>query len=498
MSLLKSLIQLHFITPRGVWRLLRSFRCEGVTLMAIVRFAACYYADRCALVCNDRRLTYKELYEYSVKLSRVLALYYGVKSCCRVGIVARNDEVMAAALVALSRLGADIRLVNTDLSAADIASTISRSGVETLIYDGETESHLDSAKMPCRCVGLSELHDMAEREVSDEPLPATVRGGTISVFTGGTSGAYKEASRNSGVSQFLPPLFALIGMIGIDKCSSVLVALPLYHGFGLATFVISLAMGKKICMMKHFDAQTAVGIIGREGVEALPLVPAMLARILQIEGADEKLATLKCIISGGDRLDRKMIDAVHSRLGDILFNLYGTSEAGFFMLARPCDMNHCAEATIGRPIKGVACEVRDVDSDGVGVLWVKSRWAMLGRENRWQSTGDLVSCDDEGRFYYRGRKDNMVVCGGENVYIEHVESVIARHHGVANCVVYPVQDEMFGNVLNACIELRNEVAITEEEMRQWLRERLARAEMPHRMTFGEVSVTSTGKKARRF
>ena len=150
------------------------------------------------------------------------------------------------------------------------------------------------------------------------------------------------------------------------------------------------------------------------------------------------MKSVKCIISGGDRLDKKLVDETREKLGDVLFNLYGTSEAGFFMMATPANLATNEETTLGKPITGVECDVRERREDGVGTLWVRSKWAMIGAQNQWQNTGDLVYRNEQGYYFHRGIAKNMVVCGGENVYPEGVELVINQHPAVVNSKVYAV------------------------------------------------------------
>ena len=237
-------------------------------------------------------------------------------------------------------------------------------------------------------------------------------------------------------------------------------------------------------------------MIADEKIEVLPVVPAMLARLWQTDNAAALMKTVKCIISGGDRLDRKWIDITNEHLGNVIFNLYGTSEAGFFMLASPVDLMKNKEVTIGRPINGVECKVENVDSEGNGELWVRSGWAMISMKNKWQNTGDLVYCNAEGYYFYRGRTDNMVVCGGENVYPENVERVINGHTDVTNSQVFAAYDAQYGTVLNAKVELRPDSTSTSGEIKEWLRPRLSRAEMPHDISIGAISLTETGKTKR--
>ena len=138
-------------------------------------------------------------------------------------------------------------------------------------------------------------------------------------------------------------------------------------------------------------------------------------------------------------------------------------------------------------------KVVDKNAEGVGTLWVRSGWAMTGRNDQWQSTGDLVMQDTEGYYFHRGRRDGLVVCGGENVWPDNVMRALSLHPAVVASHVYAVPHPEFGNVLNARIELRKDSTLSSEDVRQWLAPRISRAEMPHEIFFGPIETLSTGK-----
>ncbi|MBQ8675013.1 MAG: AMP-binding protein [Bacteroidaceae bacterium] len=459
--LYKKLWQLHIMSLGGLLRWAECIMHEGFTLMALMRFAAHYYPDRTALVDGRDRFSYRELYEQSTNLSKELTAKHGLRSGMGVSMYCPNTAQSVIHLFALSRLGLKIKLMELD-SAPDI----DRRRVK-MFFRSSNSSSLQFFKS-------SIFHSSS-----------------ITTFTGGTSGNRHEATRPTSACQFLPPLFALLRVIGIDCYDSVFMPLPLFHGFGLATIIVAFLMGKKVCIMSHFDSDEALDIIRQERVEVLTLVPAMLARLWQRDGAESMMQSVRCIISGGDRLDRKWVDTTRCHLGDVLYNLYGTSEAGFFMIATPGDLSGCDEIPIGRPIDGVKCRV-----EADGALWVRGGWAMKGLRHRWQNTGDLVHKSDDGLYYHRGRADRMVVCGGENVYADHVESVVGEHPDVAAAVVYPVPDTSFGTVLHADVEVVPHSILTPEALQEWLQPRLARAERPHHISFRTITLLDTGKKKR--
>ncbi|MBR3027143.1 MAG: AMP-binding protein [Bacteroidales bacterium] len=494
-SLFRALFNLHFITPLGLIRWAYCLVSEGVTLMAALKFSARYFPTKCAVVSERLVMNYSELYQYACRLAYLMYSDYNLRQGDTVAMFCRNHTVSLLLLPALSRLGVNVLLLNTDLGTEKIEELLNRNSCKLLVYDKERKDGRSTITSPYPAIDTDILYEklFAKNEDNVFYLPPIFHGPAITVMTGGTSGHYTEATRHPSVTQFLPPFFALLRDVGIGDYNSVFLALPFYHGFGLATLIVSLLMGKKICLMRHFDASQALKIIRNEEIEVLPLVPVMLARMWQQEGAKEKMKSLRCILCGGDHLDRKLVETTHSQLGNVLYNLYGTSEAGFFLLATPDDLSRHSETTLGKPIRGVKCKVVEKDAEGVGTLWVRSGWAMTGRNDQWQSTGDLVMQDTEGYYFHRGRRDGLVVCGGENVWPDNVMRALSLHPAVVASHVYAVPHPEFGNVLNARIELRKDSTLSSEDVKQWLAPRISRAEMPHEIFFGPIETLSTGK-----
>ncbi|MBR6367714.1 MAG: AMP-binding protein [Bacteroidaceae bacterium] len=498
MKLFKILIKLHIVTPRGIFRLAQSFVKEGITLMALMRFAAKYYPGKTAIVSESDRLTYKQLYAKALRLSNILNQRFSIQKSDNVAVLCRNHTVSALLLPSLQRLGANTKFINTDYAEQNIRDIISRKKFKLLIFDEDFEQKIPT-EFRYLSVSTETLAEMLKNTAcapSPLPRPPFFKSPQISVLIGGTSGSYKEASRKPSVFQFLPPFFALLRDIEIHKYQSVMIVLPFYHGFGLCTLIISLLMGKKVCLARYFDANVTMQTIINERVEVLPAVPVMLSRMWQKIGSGNNRdieKNLKCIVCGGDRLSKKLINETEKILGSVIYNLYGTSEAGFFMLATPNDLSINPEPTIGKPLSGIRCKIENRDSQGIGTLWVRSPWAATSLRNRWQSTGDRVSVNAEGYFFYHGRADRMAVCGGENVYPEDVEKALCEHQSVVAAKAFAVPDKDFGTVLNAKIELENDADICCNDITEWLKIRIPRAAMPHRVEFGRLTTTSTGK-----
>lgn len=494
-AILSILYRLHIISPKGIFVWAKSLIYEGISLMALLRFAAHFYPQRCAITDEKQSLSYQELYVRTRQLTEILHTEYHLQPKMSVALLGRNSLILSLLLHALSRLGIRTTLLSTDLGTEQITAYLQKHHYHLIIYDSDLKQI--PTELPCVAVTTEKINDILldkHSQVREIKLPKIWRGREIVIHSGGTSGKFKTIARRPSLTSFLAPLFALLRDIRIYQYERVLISLPFYHGFGLSTLIISLLMGKKICLQKRFDVLQTLAIIQQEKIEVMPIVPAMLARFWQIEGAKKKMKSLRCLISGGDRLPKSLIDTTHQQIGEVLFNLYGTSEAGFFMLANPKELASFKETTLGKTIRGVDCKVKDCNRQGIGTLWVRSRWAMRGLRNQWQNTGDLVSQNSEGYFFHHGRADRMVVCGGENVQPEHIEQVLLSHPMIIAARAFTVPDPNFGNVIHTEIECTPKATLTEATLLNWLRPQLSRAEMPHSIHFKTIEILSTGKQ----
>jgi acyl-CoA synthetase (AMP-forming)/AMP-acid ligase II len=211
-------------------------------------------------------------------------------------------------------------------------------------------------------------------------------------------------------------------------------------------------------------------------------------------GAD--LASLQCVITGGAALPAPLAVETRRRLGDVLFNLYGTSEAGVAMFATPADLA-AAPDTIGREIWGVHVTVRDdagaaLPSGEVGRLCVQSRASV--RQGAWIETGDVGLRDAEGRIFVRGRVDDMIVSGGENVNPWELESVLLTHPDVKEAAAVGVADPDFGERLVAFVTPGPGAALDVPALAAWLNARVARYQRPRSIEVrAELPLTAVGK-----
>lgn len=469
-SLLHKLYRLHLLSPSGIARLLHALWCEGVNLMAVTRFAAHYYPSVLAVADEKQLYTYQALHTQAKTWAGVL-YEQGWRRGMRCALLGRNSSEMVIASLALSRLGVHIYYMSTDLSKEQVRQLCQERRIATALVQEEYADRMPSELEVKLLEDLSECHESLRRG----RIPKG-RGGRIIVLTGGSSGHYKVAARKPSVTAFLHPFFALLREIRLDECRSVYIAPPLYHGFGLASLIVALVMGRSVYLRKHFDPQSATRLLSEYSIEVLIAVPLMLRRL--INETPSEIRSLRRILSGGAPLDAPLVRAVEQHWGAVLYNLYGTSEAGFFILATP-KILHNAPLALGKPIRGVRCKIVRPDSQGVGVLAVRSGWAMDDRKGSWQETGDLAWMDESGVLFLRGRADSMILSGGENAYPEVLREALATLDAVKDVAVVAYPDLEFGTRLAAFVVLKEDRSSTsEEDLRLLLSAKLPRYQMP--------------------
>jgi len=242
-------------------------------------------------------------------------------------------------------------------------------------------------------------------------------------------------------------------------------------------------------------------------------VPVMLQRILDL-GTDTiaryDTGSLKVIALSGSLLPGELATRAMDTFGDVLYNLYGSTEVAWATIATPADLR-AAPGTAGKPPLGTV--VKLLDSDGHeaqpgagGRIFVANELMFEGYTGGGgkeivgglMSTGDVGHFDAAGRLFVDGRDDEMIVSGGENVFPREVEDLLADHGEIEEAAVVGVADEQFGQRLKAFVVRRNGAQLSEEAVKEYVKANLARYKVPREVVFlAELPRNATGKVLKR-
>jgi fatty-acyl-CoA synthase len=246
---------------------------------------------------------------------------------------------------------------------------------------------------------------------------------------------------------------------------------------------------------------------------ALIVVPVMLQRAMELPEevvARYDLRSLRVIAASGSALPGELASRVMDRFGDVLYNLYGSTEVAWATVATPEDMR-AAPGTAGRPPRGTVVRLYDdagveVPPGGTGRIFVGNEMAFEGYTggggkavlDGLLSSGDVGHFDAQGRLFVDGRDDEMIVSGGENVFPREVEDLLSDHPAIEEAAVVGVDDPEFGERLQAHVVLRPGHELDADQVKAYVKDHLARYKVPREVLFlSELPRNSTGKILKR-
>lgn len=481
-----------------------------------VRVASRRHPDWLGLVDERGELTFSELDGRANALARGWR-QNGVKAGSAVGVLCRDHRGLIDSMGATARLGASVVLMNTGFAARQLAEVAVREGVTDLVYDDEFASVVIDLPPEIRryrawVEGPGEdptLDELIEANETDD-LPAPKQPGSLVMLTSGTTGVPKGAPRQVR-SPLAPAQF--LDRVPLRPGELTVLAAPIFHGTGLSQLLMSMSLGSATAMRRRFDAESTLAMIDKYRATALVVVPTMLQRILDLGPetiAKYDASSVRIILTAGSALPPELGNRVTEVFGDVIHNLYGSTECAVATIAMPEDWR-AAPGTVGLPPVGCKVELYKADGTRVkkphekGTVYIGSGIQFAGYTgggskdeiNGLLSSGDVGHFDEAGRLFIDGRADDMIVSGGENVYPEEVENLLMEHELINEAAVIGVPDEEFGQRLKAFVVPENGAALTAQEVQTHVKSNLARYKVPREVAFlDELPRNPTGKLLR--
>ena len=329
------------------------------------------------------------------------------------------------------------------------------------------------------------------------------------VYTSGTTGAAKGAVITHG--NLAANARTLVDAWRITSRDRFLLTLPLFHVHGLGNGVHCwLRSGCRTRLLERFDHQSAAATLLDFRPTLFFGVPTMYVRLLQVDAAvaREIGARLRLCVSGSAPLPAPVLDAFEALYGVRILERYGMTET-LMTVSNPYEGERRA-GTVGLPLAGVAARIvdgagEDVAEDVEGELIVRSPTLFAGYWNRpdesaravdggWFRTGDIARRSADGYITLCGRRSDLIISGGFNIYPREIEDVIAEHPSVAEVAVAGVPDSRRGEVPVAYVVRRGGSEVDEAALIGWCRDQLASFKVPRRVMFLErLPRTALGK-----
>ena len=508
----KNLLGLGYALP---WLLMR-----GPSLGITSQMHSMSLGDKPALHDRDGTLTWRELDRRSNQAAHLLESR-GVGPNDRVALLLRNGREWVEVVLATQKLGVVVVPLNTWAKPKELKATLKGPDPSLLIYDTAHAEQVEACAPPglslmyvgnaaAALEGSDPYHQELGRQPSSPAAPFTRDRGSpkIIIHTSGTTGTPKGAARNAAATG-VSALANLLAVVPYSRDDVIYCPAPLFHSFGLMTFTFATVLGATLVLPEKFDPEESLRLIDEHRATAASFVPVMMRRMVSLDD-DVKdkydLSSLRIVLASGSVLSEDLRKAAVALFGDVLYDLYGSTEIGWGAIATPDDMRNRPK-TVGKPVEGNEVAVISPEGDRLpagetGELYIKSDMLFEGytsgdakaEREGYTSIGDLGRLDDEGYLYVESRSDDMVVVGGENVYPIEVEQVIEDIPGVNEVTVFGLEDDEYGHVLVAFVVGK----VSEEDVRAACKRELASYKVPRRIdVVDELPRTSTGKVLKR-
>lgn len=476
--------------------------CERVSRMAdVLRSEGVQAGDRVAVLQVNTPAVLEALYA-SAALGAVFV---------PLSFRARQDELAHMMKVAGPRvlLAGDRYLqMARDLAAAQTSEprvvALESAAVERLDYPGDTQPE---ATVPVV-------------DVADDAL-------AVLMFTSGTTAAAKAVMLAQ--ADLINFVFSTTEPADGSDRGAVLLAAPLYHVAGLSAALTATFAGRRIVLMRQFDAEEWLTLIGAESVTHAFLVPTMLKRLLdQPAFSSADLSTLRVLSYGAAPMPLSVIRrAIEMFPTSVQFiNAFGQTETtSTVTMLGPDDhrLDGTPEeiekrlrrlASIGRPLPDVEIQIVDesgrrLSSGEVGEIVIRTERVMRGYYGEdeatraavadgWLRTQDLGWTDEDGYIFLAGRKSDLIIRGGENIAPDEVELVLESHLAVEEAAVIGLPDEEWGERVVAVVVPRSGHHVTADALVEYCRQRLASFKKPEQIIFaGELPRNALGKVLRK-
>ncbi|MGA9375946.1 MAG: long-chain-fatty-acid--CoA ligase FadD2 [Mycobacterium sp.] len=482
------------------------------------------HPDRVAIVDDDGEMTFGELDRAAHAVANGLRAK-GVQGGDGVALLIRNHRWFLVGVYGAARVGARIILLNSEFSGPQIKEVAEREGAQVIIYDDEYTGAVSQAEPPLgkyRALATNPdsaapsgstddtLADLIARS-SKRPAAKVTEHSSVIILTSGTTGTPKGANRSTPVS--LAPIGGVLSRVPFTSGDITALPAPMFHALGFLYANIAMVLGTTLVLRRRFKAATVLADIEKHKVTAIVVVPVMLSRMLdELDKMQPKpnLSSLRIVFVSGSQLGAELAGRALRELGPIIYNMYGSTEIAFATIARPKDLS-INPATVGPPVKGVTVKILD-DNGGelpqgdVGRIFVRNTFPFQGYTggggkqiiDGMLSSGDVGYFDERGLLYVSGRDDEMIVCGGENVFPAEVEDLICGHPEVIEATALGVEDKEWGHRLRAFVVKVDGTSVDEDVIKAYVKDNLARYKVPREVIFlDELPRNPTGKILKR-
>lgn len=487
--------------------------------------------DELAIVEGEKQLTFQQLAERTRKIGNGL-LDLDLARGDRVAVLCRNSAESAELFFAIPNAGLVLVMLNFRLSQPELLAVLADARPAALILSEEYGGYAEYLRKNCRTLhhvlcmgdgaelpaGLLPYESLVENAAAREPeIEITEDDLAALMYTSGTTGAPKGCMVSQRNFYHVGRSMALELRMAPDDRG--IIPVPMFHASGAVVLLNGVYSGTGIVIMPRWQAAEFVRLVAEYRVTTGLLATPMLETLVNCpECAPEKLKSLRKVIFAGAPVSAVVFEQAVRRFGNIFIHGFGTTETlGSVSILRIADVAKAMSSqkteilgSCGRSYADMQAEVVDADGNrvaagvvgeirarGLGVTqgyWRKPRETERAYRDDWYYTEDLARVDEDGLIYIVGRKRDMIISGGENVFPAEVENILHKHPAVAQAAVIGMADATWGESVTAVIVKKVGMEVSESDIRSFCRQEIAGYKVPKHVVFtDELPTSATGK-----
>ncbi len=468
--------------------------------------AATEFADRAAAIYDGRSYTYRELDALISAFATSLQTRLAIEPDDRVALIMPNCLHSIVCYLGAIRAGAIALPINVRLKAEEMRFILEDAAPKAAVAHRTTWPTAQTATaglIPRERIvsvgftedGLIPVGELTEDGLSSQPVGAEPDDVAAIIYTSGTTGLPKGAMITHGNVLF--NVGATIAGHGFRPDDIHILVVPLFHVTGLNTIMpTAFRQGATVVVTAAIAPREILELIDRHRATTFFGVPTTMILLVQTPGIDEyDLSSLRLIAYSGAPMPVQTIERLRELFPGVkLHNFFGLTETTSVTTVLPDDQALVRPESIGRLVPGLKARIADDEGNAlmageVGELLVKGPSVVKGYYDRpeataeaivdgWLHTGDNAYIDGEGYVFLQGRKKEMIIVGGENVYPVEVENLLTRHPSVAEAAAVGAPHKVFGEVVKAVVVPQPGAQVDKRELKRFCSEHLASYKVP--------------------
>jgi acyl-CoA synthetase (AMP-forming)/AMP-acid ligase II len=454
---------------------------HGFTLLALLDSVKKTTIKEASLQDDGVKLSYPDLYAQSLAMASHLQTKYKIKTGSNIVIVSTNSVAFVTSLFSVSSIGTNIFLLNPNQKEDYYTFFFANNPINLIIGANPNDYNFSNKQIP--------FFSYHEKIAPQDPLIRTKsqkwKKSSLVILSSGSKGKPTNEKRKLGVLKYWNPLIDIVEKLALKENKSVLISVPIFHGYGLAALFLSVFMGQKTYLTPKFDSKKTLELLKNNDINSWIAVPLMIQKVFSLPAM--QTTALQKIISGGDVLPSSIVEAIHKQGSIQIYNLYGTSETGVCTIATNKDLRRYPQ-TIGTAIRGVKTKITNqkgsvIPNDAVGELHIKCAWSADTKKDHFEPTGDLVSKNSEGYYFHKGRKDDLIIIGGENIYPIELEQILYRNPKIKWVKAKAMITEIGTFIIHIDLVVDDTVGFCEHEYKDWIATAVPKYMIPKSMRF---------------